>query len=274
MRFRQVAEKRDGYLEMPSVGGNAGAVPLALVTGPTAGIGFSFSHALAAEGHNLVLVSRDEQRLGAVAHDLEQRYGVRCDVLAADLSSLEGAQRVEARLLAEPVDMLVNNAGFGFGLSFEHNEVEAEQAALDVMVRAPMRLCHAALTGMRPRRRGEIVNVASVAGFTSRGTYGAHKAWVISFSRWANIHLRKEGIRVMALCPGFVHTEFHKRMQADMSSVPDWMWLEADDVVREGLGDLRRGKAVSVPSLRYKALVGAARVGPNRLVERLVRRGR
>lgn len=168
-------------------------MPLALVTGPTAGIGLAFSQALATEGYDLALVSRDGQRLSAVAQDLEQRHRVRCHVLPADLCNLEETGRVEAWLLAEPVDILVNNAGFGLGLSFERNDVETEQRALDLMVRAPMRLCHAALTGMRGQRKGEIVNVASVAGFLPRGTYGAHKAWVISFSQWANIHYRREG---------------------------------------------------------------------------------
>lgn len=247
---------------------------LALVTGPTAGIGLAFAHALAAEGHHLILVSRDVRRLGAVADEVSSRHGVSCRVLAADLGSLEETREVEQRLRDEPVDVLVNNAGFGLGVSFEDNDLEDEQRSLDVLVRAPMRLSHAALAGMRTRGRGEIVNVASVAGFVPRGTYSAHKAWLINFSRWASIHFEAEGLRVMALCPGFVHTEFHQRMEADMSSVPSWMWLQADDVVRDALADLRAGKAVSVPSLRYKTLVSAARIAPSRLVEKLARIGR
>lgn len=247
---------------------------LALITGPTAGIGLAFAHALAAEGHDLVLVSRDERRLDSVAGEVSQQHGVSCQVVATDLADLEATRGVEQRLRDEPVDVLVNNAGFGMGLSFEDNDLEDEQRSLDVMVRAPMRLSHAALAGMRSRGSGEIVNVASVAGFLPRGTYSAHKAWVINFSQWANIHYEPEGVRVMALCPGFVHTEFHQGMKADMTSVPGWMWLNADDLVREALSDLRAGKAVSIPSLRYKALMSAARIAPNRLVEKLARRGR
>lgn len=249
-------------------------MPLALITGPTSGIGLAFADALAKERHDLVLVSRDEGRLDAVAGKLSHRHGVSCQVVAADLADHEATRRVEQRLRDEPVDVLVNNAGFGLRLSFEDNDLEHEQRGLDVMVRAPMRLCHAALAGMRPRGSGEIVNVASVAGFLPRGTYSAHKAWMVNFSGWANIHYGPEGVRVMALCPGFVHTEFHQRMKADMSSVPGWMWLDADDVVRTAISDLRAGRAVSIPSLRYKALLSAARIAPNRLVEKLARRGR
>ncbi len=249
-------------------------MPLALITGPTTGIGLAFARCLAAEGLDLVLVSRDETRLATVADDLSARHGVSCDVLAADLSDPEACRRVEKRLKDEPFDVLINNAGFGLGLSFEQSDVEDEQRSLDVLVGAVMRLSHAALPGMRSRGRGEVINVASVAGFMPRGTYGANKAWVVKFSRWANIRYGRHGVRVMALCPGFVHTEFHQRMNADMSSLPDWMWLDADDVVREGLRDLRRGKAVSIPSKRYKVMVGAAQLAPKKLVEKMARRGR
>ncbi len=249
-------------------------MPLALVTGPTAGIGLAFAHALAGEGLDLVLVSRDERRLDAVADEISHRHQVACQVLAADLSDLEATRLVEQRLRDEPVDVLVNNAGFGLRRSFEDSDLDDEQRGLDVMVRAPLRLCHAALAGMRARGGGDILNVASVAGFLPRGTYSAHKAWMINFSRWANIHYAPDGVHVMALCPGFVHTEFHQRMEADMAAVPRWMWLEADDLVREALSDLRSGKAVSIPSVRYKALMSAARVTPNRLLEKLARRGR
>jgi len=249
-------------------------VPLALVTGPTAGIGRAFATALARDGHDLVLVARDATRLESLATELRAAYGVAAEVLAADLGDLDDTRRVEKRLTSEPFDMLVNNAGFGLRLSFEDNDLAVEQLGLDVMVRAVMRLTHAAIGPMRSRGHGDVVNVSSVAGFMLRGTYGAHKAWVTSFSRWASLHYAPDSVRVMALCPGFVRTEFHQRMDADMSGVPRWMWLDADRVVADALADLRSGKAVSIPSRRYRALTTASRVAPPRLVERLARRGR
>lgn len=249
-------------------------MPIALITGPTAGIGHSFARTLASEGYDLVLVSRDEARLAEVARDLSTSYGVKCDVLPADLSNLDDTRRVEARLRESPVDLLVNNAGFGLAKPFHELDIEVEQASFDVLVRAVLRLSHAALGTMVERGRGDIVNVSSVAGFLPRGTYGAHKAWVTSFSSWANVRYRAQGVRVMALCPGFVRTEFHQRMDANMDGIPHWMWLNSDDLVRDALKDLRAGKAVSIPSVRYKALVGVSRLAPRRLVEKLARRGR
>jgi uncharacterized protein len=249
-------------------------MPIGLITGPTSGIGRSFATALAAEGHDLVLVSRDEPRLVALADRLGTAYSVRCEVVVSDLSDRDQTRRVEARLRAEPFDIVVNNAGYGMSNSFEEHTVDAEQAALDVMVGAVMRLTHAAVSTMLSRGSGDIVNVSSVAGYLPRGTYAAHKAWVTSFSSWAGVRYRDRGVRVMALCPGFVHTEFHQRMDADLGGIPSWMWLSADAVVRDGLRDLRRGKAVSVPSMRYKGLAALARVTPLGVAERLARRGR
>lgn len=245
-----------------------------MITGPTAGIGRAFAAALAREGHDLFLVSRDERRLQQVAGEMSRQYGVRCVVLAADLADLDATRRVEQRLRAEPVDVLVNNAGFGLQRSFEENGVEAEQRGLDVLVRAVLRLTHAAIEPMLVRGSGDIINVSSVAGFLPRGTYGAHKGWVTHFSTWAHLHYAPAGIRVLALCPGFVRTEFHSRMQADVGDIPRWMWLEADAVVVEALRDLRSGKSVSIPSRRYRALVAASKLPPRRVVERLSRRRR
>lgn len=249
-------------------------MPHCLITGPTSGIGLAFAKALAAEGHDLTLVSRDEARLRGVAGDLHRQYGVECQVLAADLADLEQTRTVERRLAAEPFTLLVNNAGFGMTEPFDTSDVAAEQVSLDVLVRAVMRLSHAALGPMLAAGSGDIVNVSSVAGYLPRGTYGAHKAWVTSFSGWASAHYRAGGVRVMALCPGFVRTEFHQRIDADLGGIPGWMWLDADTVVRTGLRDLRRGRAVSVPTMRYKVLTTAARAVPRTAMEKIARRGR
>ncbi len=246
-------------------------MPRALITGPTAGIGLAFAQALAAEGHDLVLVSRDKARLEQLAADLSGRHGVTCEVLPTDLTDASQTRAVEDWLADHPIDVLVNNAGFGKKLPFEATDVEDEQDSLDVMVRAVLRLSHAALGPMLARGRGDIVNVSSVAGFVPRGSYGAHKAWVISFSRWAHLRYRKQGVRVMVLCPGFVRTEFHQRMDVDLSRIPGFLWLQPDALVAEALSDLRAGKAVSVPSKRWKVIVAVTRMAPAGVVERVAR---
>jgi hypothetical protein len=248
----------------------------ALVTGPTAGIGLEFARQLAARDHDLVLVARDETRLEAVAAELRSSYGVTVEVLPADLADRAALATVEARLAdpERPVDVLVNNAGFGLKGRFLDNTIEQEQALLDVLVVAVLRLCHAALGPMAARGSGQIVNVSSVAGFLPRGSYSAAKAYVTKLSEWAHNEYADQGVQVMALCPGFVRTEFHQRMDVSRDSAPSFLWLDAPDLVTAALADLEAGKAISVPSLRYKAIVTGARYVPAGLLQRLQGLGR
>jgi short-subunit dehydrogenase len=186
------------------------------------------------------------------------------EVLPADLADRAQLATVEARLAAStrPVDLLVNNAGFGLKRSFLDNDVDDEQGLLDVHVTAVLRLTHAALKAMVARGDGRVVNVASVAGYLARGTYGAAKSYVIQLSRWADATYRPQGVRTMVLLPGFTRTEFHQRMDVSRGSAPAWMWLDAERVVREALADLDAGRSVSVPGRRYKVLTAIARATP------------
>ncbi|MBX6768579.1 MAG: SDR family NAD(P)-dependent oxidoreductase, partial [Actinomadura rubrobrunea] len=227
---------------------------------------------LASDGFDLVLLARDAERLGRTARELGGAYGVRTEVLVADLASDEGLDAAERRA-RDGVDLLVNNAGFGHGGRFLDVPLENELRMLRVHCEAVLRLTHAALPGMLERGRGEIINVSSTAAFLVRGTYGASKAWVVSFTRGIaeDIAMRDggRGVRVMALCPGFVRTEFHQRAGMNMSGVPDALWLDKDKVVDAALRDLRRGLRVSVPGAQYKALVGLSRLLPTSLVGRV-----
>jgi short-subunit dehydrogenase len=239
----------------------------ALITGATAGLGAEFARQLAEQGHNIVLVARDESRLKATAAELERRYGTTAEVLPADLTDDAGVAAVVARLAdsSRPVEVLVNNAGIGLLKDFDQNSIEDEKRHLKLHVQTAMELSHAALQGMLERGSGRIINVASVAAFLPRGSYSAAKAWLVTFSRWANITYAPRGIKVTAVCPGFVHTEFHDRMGMDKSVAPGWTWLRPGRVVREGLADNARGKAISVPTKRYKVLAAAARILPDRI---------
>jgi len=201
---------------------------------------------------------------------------VRAETLPADLSERDATRAVEERLSEpdRPVELLVNNAGFGHKRPFLDNPVEDEQKMLDVLVTAPLRLTHAALTAMVRRGSGSIVNVSSVAGFLPRGSYSAAKAYVTSLSEWADLTYRDRGVRVMALCPGFVRTEFHARIGVSRRSAPSWMWLDADRVVTEALHDLERGRRISVPGRRYKALAALVRHVPRPVLARFQSVGR
>ncbi|TDL44968.1 SDR family NAD(P)-dependent oxidoreductase [Microbacterium oleivorans] len=246
----------------------------ALVTGASSGIGAEYARQLSARGADVVLVARDRAALEALAAELDERGG-HAEVLVADLLDPGQRHRVEQRL-EQGVDLLVNSAGYGLSLGFASGDIEDEARHLELHVEVTMRLTRAALPAMLASGRGRILNIASVAGLIPRGTYGAAKAWVVSFSRWANAVYAPTGVTVTAVCPGFVHTNFHERLglPPGEEGVARWMWLTAPKVVRESLRDAAHGRAVSIPSLRYKALVAVSRLLPDRLVVAAASRGR
>ncbi|GGV80244.1 dehydrogenase [Streptomyces griseoloalbus] len=215
-----------------------------------------------------MLVARDTGRLREQATELHDRHGIEAEVLTADLARDKGIEAVADRLgdRRNPVDLLINNAGFGNKGRYLDVPMADELRMLKVHCEAVLRLTSAAAEAMRERGRGGVVNVASVAAFVPRGTYGASKAWVVQFTQGAARDLAGSGVRLMALCPGFVRTEFHERAGMGTGNIPNWMWLDADKVTAAALADLARGKSVSIPDPRYKALMGAARLVPRGLL--------
>lgn len=245
----------------------------ALVTGGTSGIGAAFARALAARGHDLVLVARDVDRLEASATELRSAHHVAVELLPADLSSREDTQRVAERLssVTDPIEILVNNAGFGIQARLLAEDTGPHERAFDVMVRAVLILAGTAGRAMKTRGTGTIVNVSSTAGYVTMGNYSAIKAWVTVYSEGLANELRGSGVSVTALCPGWVRTEFHERAAIGTSKIPDAMWLEADDLVEQCLRDVAAGKVISIPSKRYGVLIGAARLAPRRLIRAVSR---
>jgi hypothetical protein len=241
----------------------------AVVTGATAGIGAAFARRLAADSYDVVLVARDGDRLRRQAGTLAAEHGVSVTPLPADLTTEDGVASVADRFAGGPVDLLVNSAGFSLNRSFLRTDPQAEERLLRLNVHAVLRLTQAALPGMVERRRGGVINVSSVSGFAAvmpGSTYPATKAWVTSFSESVALAVRRYGVRVVALCPGYVRTEFHQRAGVDTSRIPDWLWLDADRVAAAGLRALARGDPVRVVDWRYRLAVGAIRFTPRRLV--------
>lgn len=244
--------------------------PVAAITGPTSGLGEGFARRYAVDGYDLVQVARDVERLECLAAELRDEAGAQVEVIAADLAAVAGRARVAERLRAG-VQFLVNNAGFGTAGEFWSTDFETLQAQLNVNVTAVMQLTHAALPSMLAA--GTVLNVAGVAGLLpGRGsTYSASKAWVVSFSEGLANGLGGKGVGVHALCPGFVHTEFHERAGIDMAGTASFLWLEVDDVVRETMAGIAKGRVVIIPGLQYKALTTGGRMVPRNVVRALTR---
>ena len=245
--------------------------PIALITGATAGIGAAFAELLAKEGHDLVIVARDLARLNQSAENWRNKYGVEVEVIQADLSRDEDIRRLELRLqnISRPIEVLINNAGFGINKSFTSSDTAEEIALLDVLVTAPMRLMHAVLPSMKTRNSGVVINVSSIAGWIAGGTYSAAKSYLTVLSESLHTELRDTNIKIHALCPGFTRTEFHQRGGMKMGAVPPWLWLTADQVVSDAWRAAKSGKAISVPGVVYKIISAISRFGPRPVVRKL-----
>lgn len=244
----------------------------ALITGASAGLGEEFAWQLAAAGHDLVIVARREERLAQLAHDIEQAAGVKVEVLAADLATADGRAKVVGRITdrqSAPIGLLINNAGFGLGQPFISGDIERENQAIEVMIRAVMELSHAAANEMVTRGRGAILNVASMVSQTAMGTYAAAKAWVRTFTEALAGELRGTGVTATAVSPGLVRTEFHSSSGMKEEAWPEIGWLDAEDVVADALAAVRRGAVLTTPSLRYKAVQGIIKLAPRAAVRAL-----
>ncbi|PIE27421.1 MAG: short-chain dehydrogenase [Micrococcales bacterium] len=242
----------------------------ALVTGATAGIGYEFARQLAESGHDVVLVARDRERLEKVAAELSTTYGVAADPRPADLTDPGqlGAVAERVRAQDDPIEILVNNAGFGNKHRFLDTDLDQNTRMIDLLVTATTVLCHAGGRAMRDRGRGAMITVSSIAGFVSSGIYSANKAYQTTLTESLAEELRPYGVAVTALCPGFTRTEFHDRMDLQRVTVPDWAWLQADHLVAQALSDTDAGKVLSIPGMQYKAVAALTRIAPRSALRR------
>ena len=243
-------------------------MPTALITGGTSGIGAAFARALAERGHDLVLVARDAERLRACADEFTERYGVHVEILPADLAVPADVQRVADRLESSerPVDVLVNNAGYGLHVKLLDDKPDEHRRAIDVMCLAVLVLGGAAGRAMKARGHGLIINIASLAAYISQGAYSPIKAYVLAYSEGLANELHGTGVTVTAVNPGWVKTEFHQRAGIKTSSIPQFIWVDSDRVAAEALADADKGRVISVPTKRWKLQKLVARHAPRSTV--------
>jgi len=253
---------------------HAGPRRRALVTGASSGIGAGFVEALARRQWDLVLVARRRERLAEMAKRLRERREIEVEIEAADLTEPADLARVVASIEASVPDLLVNNAGMGSLGEFAGLDPAREMAQVQLNVAAPLRLSRAALPGMIARGHGSIINVSSLAGFQPipfNATYGATKAFVLSFSEALHEELRGTGVHVQVLCPGFTRTEFQEQAGMDASGVPGFAWMEVDQVVEASLHGLERGELLCIPGPANRLLAAVQRAAPHALTRRLAR---
>jgi uncharacterized protein len=252
----------------------------ALVTGASSGIGLAFARVLAERGHDLILTARRRDRLEALAGDLKTRYGTDVLVITADLADPLARERLIDGIMerAVPVDVLVNNAGYGVPGAYAATTWTDQHQFLEVMVVAVAELTHRVVPGMIERRWGRIINVASLAGLlpgvAGHTLYAASKAFVISFSESLALETARHGLHVTASCPGFTLSEFHDvtGTRAQVSTMPAFMWLEADVVARASYDAVMAGVPVFVPGRVNTMLATLARVLPRSMVRGVMKR--
>ena len=251
-------------------------MPTALVTGATAGIGAAFTRHLASAGYRLVLVARDGHRLAERRASALALGAPDVETIEADLIDTAQRRIVMDRLAdtTRPIDVLINNAGGALGKDFLESSQQELHDQVELLAVAVTALSRAVLPGMVERGFGGVVNVASVAGLLpGRGsTYSAAKAFVISLTEGLAMSLRGTGVRVVAVCPGFVRTEFHQRADIDMSKTPDALYVDIDAVVSDALQALANNRPLVVPGALYKTIVTLARLAPRDLVRAIASR--
>ena len=253
---------------------------VALITGASAGIGAAFAEVFAAEGFDVVLVARREDRLQALAARLRDAHGVTAHAVAADLAEPGASDRILAELAARGihVDALVNNAGYGVPGAYLRSPWERHDAMLRVMVTSVTELTHRLLPPMLGKGYGRIINVASLAGLVpapgGHTLYAATKAFLIKFSEALGHEVRGKGVHVTALCPGFTYSEFHDvtGTREQMKRLPSWLWMEAAAVAREGYDAVMAGVPVHVNGRVNRTIATLVKVAPNWLIRAVERR--
>lgn len=239
----------------------------ALITGASSGIGEEMVRLLGASGTPQVIVARRVDRLRELATEFPA-----IEVLKADLTTSAGVAAVEKRIQSTdlPIDLVVNNAGFGTSGEFHTLDPDRLGDEVSLNVAALTRLSHAALAAMVPRQRGYLLNVSSVASFQPApklAVYAATKAYVTSLTESLHEEVKGTGVHVTALCPGLTRAEFQSVSNTShyQSNYPGFAWLDARAVAEAGLNDVAKGRALSVPGALYKGLAFATGVTPRGL---------
>lgn len=252
--------------------------PLAVITGASSGIGSAFARLAAREGYDVAIVARRADRLAKLAEDLRGAHGVKTFEIAQDLCARSAANDVFSRLGGRAVDVLVNNAGYSIANGFAHTTMEEQQKFLDLTISTPVALCRAALPGMIAKRAGRIINIASITAFSSGGKghtlYPAAKSFLVKFSQSLSAEVAELGVRVTAVAPGFVDTEFqHANNMAGKTPPPPKLMLQTpEEIAEESWRRNAKGVEVVVPGFLAKVAAAFLRYTPEQIVTPMTRK--
>ncbi len=231
----------------------------ALITGASAGLGREFANQLAKAGYALVLVARRKEKLDEVAAELRAAHAVEVSTIAVDLGDPATPEKIfaEARAAGLQIDYLVNNAGAAGCDLLQDNDWGVQQDFFQLMMLSVAHLCHLFIPPMRERGFGRVINIASVAARVPRVggcNYGPSKAYLVALSEDLSVTLHGSGVNVCALCPGYVHTDFHSTagLQDMKDAMPKWLWYDAQTVVSDGLKAVEKGKPVYLSGRLYR----------------------
>lgn len=214
--------------------------------------------------------------LEKLAAELQKNFDISVEMICADLSLPEEVNRLVERLQSKhhPVEILVNNAGFGVGKALEDAPLEAHMAQVEVLAKVPLQLMYVACEQMLSRGRGRIINVASVAAFMPNGTYSAAKQFLVTVSESAHLQYSARGVDITAVCPGLTRSSFHDAMGVEQPKLPAAFWLTPEQVVKAAIEANLRGKALCIPSVTYKLMVTGQKLLPPRLTTSILARTR
>jgi short-subunit dehydrogenase len=250
---------------------------IALITGATSGIGAAFARRFAADGYDLIITGRREEKINALANELGAACGARVEVVIAELSDPDQVAALADKVAhTDDLEILVNNAGFANLGGFVGADIECHAAMLRVHVLAPMALAHAALPHMISRGSGTIINVSSLGAFAptpGEAVYSGTKAFLRTFSEALHLELAGTGVQVQVLCPGFTRTDFHAKLGMDRSRLRNRgpvRWMSPEEVVETSLRCLKKQRVISIPGFWNKVLVWLCRVLPRPLYYRVV----
>ncbi len=247
----------------------------ALITGATSGIGKAFAEHFASRGYDLILTGRRKEVITAVARRLKQAYGIAVTVVIAELSDRRGVRPVLRTIMkTDDLSVLVNNAGYGERSLFINLPVREHLDMVEAHVNAVLRLVHAALPRMIKKKNGIIINVASLGAYAPapiNGVYGGTKSFLNVFTESLHMEVRRYGIRVQSLCPGFTRTDFHRKLgiEEEIKKNRTIRWMAPERVVKISMKRLGKGKVICIPGIRNKILYHAARLMPRRIYYRM-----